>query len=475
MASSSKGLAEITKSEQPTVQFIHESVRDFLVKENGIQDLWPGLGFEWKGPSHEILKRCCTTYLHHPRVQAILDAAEGRDDERTAMAKKCSFLVYARQQVLYHANGAAPVVPQDEFLAQFFASAWIRVIKAPRYSSHVTPLYVLADKGLGNLIRVQRKQESPAYAPGERHEYPFFAALANSHKDAVAALLGLSSTVYNGVDITEGLNHRNDLWGYQGWTPLSWAAQEGRLSMVELLIQGRADLNEIDRKGHTPLRRAAKNGREAIARLLVDNGADIDARDKDGTTALILALQNGHEAVARLLVGNGAEVNAQNEEGSTALIETSQYGHEAVVRLLIDKGADVKSQDKDGWTALHRASWNGHEAVVRLLIDNGADVNAQDNDRWTALHQASRYGHEAVVQLLIDKGADINAQDKDGWTALYWASQHGYEAAVRLLIDKGADVKAQDKDGWTALHQAAWNGHEAVVRLLIDKGADSKA
>ncbi|KAH7160549.1 hypothetical protein B0J13DRAFT_396376, partial [Dactylonectria estremocensis] len=45
--SSSKGLAEITKSkQQPTVQFIHESVRDFLIKDKGLNELWPDLGFD---------------------------------------------------------------------------------------------------------------------------------------------------------------------------------------------------------------------------------------------------------------------------------------------------------------------------------------------------------------------------------------------------------------------------------------------
>ncbi|PNP74436.1 hypothetical protein FNYG_12223 [Fusarium nygamai] len=34
--SSSKGLAEITKAKKPTVQFIHKSVRDFLIKDKGL-------------------------------------------------------------------------------------------------------------------------------------------------------------------------------------------------------------------------------------------------------------------------------------------------------------------------------------------------------------------------------------------------------------------------------------------------------
>ncbi|KAK4153199.1 hypothetical protein C8A00DRAFT_15564 [Chaetomidium leptoderma] len=420
VTSSSKGLAEITKSQQPTVQFIHESVRDFLVKEKGVQDLWPELGFDWEGPSHDILKRCCTTYLHHPRVQAIIVAPEAEDDERNAMAEKCSFLEYAGQQVLYHANAAAPVVPQDGFLTQFFASAGIRVInhlekfKARRYGSHATPLYVLADKGLGNLIRTQMKRDPVTGAPGERYHYPLFAALANGHKSAIAALLGVSSTVCDGVDITEGLNYKKDLKDHQGRTPLSWAAQGGRLSIVDSLIQGGADLDEVDGKGYTPLHRALQNGHEAVARLLIDKGANVNTQHISGS-ALILALQHSHEAIARLLIDKGANVNDQQGHGWTALILASQYGHEAVARLLIDKGANVNAPNNYGWTALNLALEHGHKAIAQLLIDKGADdiprdINARNQFGWTALTIALKNGHEAIAQLLINKGAIVNAQ-----------------------------------------------------------------
>ncbi|KAK4678539.1 hypothetical protein QC764_308560 [Podospora pseudoanserina] len=481
VTSSSKGLAEITKSKQQTVQFIHESVPDFLVKEKGIQDLWPELGFDLEGPSHEILKHCCTTYLHHPTVRAIIDTPEGVDNERNALAEKCSFLEYAGQQVLYHANAAAPVVPQDGFLTQFFDTNGIRVInyfekyKARRYGSHATPLYVLADKGLGNLIRTQMKREVATAVPGERYQHPLFAALANGHRNAIAALLGLSSIVCDGVDITEGLKYKKDLRDYQGRTPLSWAAQEGRLSIVKLLIQGGADPDKVDGRGYRPLYRALENGHEAIVRLLIDSGADIKAQDNSGSTALILASQNGHEAIARLLIDNGADIKARSNHGSTALILALRYGHEAIARLLIDSGADIEAQDSSGSTALILASQNGHEAIARLLIDSGADIEAQDSSGSTALILASQNGHEAIARLLIDNGADIKAQDNYGSMALILASQYGHEAIARLLIDSGADIKAQDNSGWTALILASQNGHEAIARLLIDSGADIKA
>ncbi|KAH6613348.1 hypothetical protein F5144DRAFT_401253 [Chaetomium tenue] len=333
VASSSKGLAEITKSNQPTVQFIHESVRDFLVKEKGIRDLWPELGFDWEAPSHEVRS------VAAPRICIIQE---------------------------YRPSSLRQRVPQESFLTQFFASGGIGVInrlekfKSRRYSPFVIPLYVLADKGLGNLIRTEMKREPVTLNRQGRYELPIFASIANGHKSATAALLGLSSTVCDGIDITEGLNYKKDLKDYQRRTPLSWAAQEGRLKIVELLIQGGANPDEIDGRGYTPLRRAIENHHEAVACLLIDKGADIKAPGTSGSISLFLALQDSHEALARRLIEKGAYIDV----GSTPLIMASEKGYKAVAQLLIDRGVDINARalDRNGSTALCSAAENGHEA-----------------------------------------------------------------------------------------------------------------
>ena len=63
LLSSSKGLAELTRSKVPTVQFIHESVRDFLIKDGGMQELWPELVGDLSSHSHDRLKHCCHAYM----------------------------------------------------------------------------------------------------------------------------------------------------------------------------------------------------------------------------------------------------------------------------------------------------------------------------------------------------------------------------------------------------------------------------
>ena len=372
VTSSSKGLAEITKSEQPTVQFVHESVRDFLVKERGLQDLWPELGFDWEALSHERLRRCCAAYLDFAQVQTLVN-----HDRPGALAQKYPFLEYASQEVLHHADIAANVIPQDAFLSQFFASDGIKVLNLFQpfqtycTGATATPLYAFAARGLGNLLRIQMKQEPAARCFGETYSYSFFAALGSRNKDAVAAILGLSSTICDGIDIMEGFGRRRDMqrWQsrpplWQGLTPLSWAAQQGKLGFVKVLLPNGID--ETDEDGGTPLVRASENGHKDIARLLIAKGADLEKQDGEGRTPLLGASARGHEAIVQLLIAGGANVNARSPDGLTALMLASTGGHEGIARLLLANGA-VKTQDSSAWEAWSLAYGKAHQSVMQTL------------------------------------------------------------------------------------------------------------
>ncbi|KAG9255473.1 uncharacterized protein F5Z01DRAFT_653179 [Emericellopsis atlantica] len=496
--SSSKGLAELTRSETPTVQFMHESVRDFLLKDKGLSLLWPDLGYDSSDRDslcQERLRSCCHAYLQHHRVQAIINEASTEGDRPNAMEEEFPFLEYVSQQALHHANAAALVVPQDTFVSQFFDLQGVKAMnlfqryKARQYNLHTPALYVLADQGLDQLVRSRMKTETPKEVPGERFRHPFFAALVNGHKDTVAALLGLPSADFEGRDITRGLKCRKDSKEFKGRTPLSWAAQTGRCEIVKALLQNGASPNETDGEGCSPFFRAFYHDHESILRLLIDNGAELESY---GTEALNFASYKGHEDFARFLIKKGAALEVPEgrlprkpfydppwrHDLTAPLHIASHYGHDAIARLLIDEGGgsvDVRNIERQ--TPLMFAAAAGHEASVWLLVDRGADVHARDNPGRTTLMYASKAGREAVVRYLIDKGADVNARDSNGSTALIKASGIGCgdEATARLLLESGADVNLKDKFGSTALSNASKFRHGAVWWLLVTKGASNSA
>ncbi|KAJ5988287.1 hypothetical protein N7481_003497 [Penicillium waksmanii] len=315
--SCSKVLAEITRSDKPSDQFIHESVRDFLIKDRGLYELWPQLGLDWESPSHERLKDCCNAYMNHRDVynlSSILPPSVGRSsiEDVTKVSSNYPLLEYANQNILYHANAAAKLVPQDDFLSSLKISNWVRVnnlfekTRIRGYTLSASLLYILADNGYPELIRTRIRNFPEIDILGQRYGHPLFSALARGDKASVAALLNLPSTIYDGIDITEGLNHRKDLEGYKSQTPVTWAADNGRVVLLKLLVERGADVNAVGRTGWTPLLLALRGGHEVIAKLLIDRGADVNAVGRTRWTPFLLALRNGHDAVAELLLDRGA-------------------------------------------------------------------------------------------------------------------------------------------------------------------------
>src|SRR5271170_4120693 len=131
--SSSKGLAEMTRSKNQAVQFIHESVRDFLLKGNGLRGLRPDLSANLSGVSHEWLKKCCQNYLridtseHLPLATPLPSASsEEAVKLRQLASEKFPFLEYAVRNVLHHADAADGYgISQDAFLENFPLRDWI--------------------------------------------------------------------------------------------------------------------------------------------------------------------------------------------------------------------------------------------------------------------------------------------------------------------------------------------------------------
>ena len=249
-----------------------------------------------------------------------------------------------------------------------------------------------------------------------------------------------------------------------------------QLALVKLLMNKGADIKTGSRKYRTVLQLASSKGYEAVVELLLDQGVDFDAQgDFNCGTALQESSRKGHETVVRMLLDRGANIDAPGDgddriSWGTALQQSSMNGHGTVVRLLLDRGADVNVRTGRDTTALHLASKEGHLAVVHLLLDRGADINAGNFS--TALQESAKGGYEILVRLLLDRGADIDVSSFGCGNALQESAKNGHEAVVRLLLDRGAEISVRSGDEYpTALQESSRNGHEAIVQLLLDRGA----
>ncbi|KAJ0426585.1 hypothetical protein BJY00DRAFT_298137 [Aspergillus carlsbadensis] len=146
---SSKGLVEVTKGRKPTVQFIHESVREFLIDESLVNVT---VGSIAAGPSHEALRNCCLEYMNidlSVQLPYWTNLPPSKNPVCRDLRKKASslypFLQYAVENVLHHANTAsAHGAKQTVFLGNFPCDAWI--LKNNLYEKHNTRRYNSGDR-----------------------------------------------------------------------------------------------------------------------------------------------------------------------------------------------------------------------------------------------------------------------------------------------------------------------------------------
>ncbi len=95
-----------------------------------------------------------------------------------------------------------------------------------------------------------------------------------------------------------------------GKTPLHLAAEEGKDISVQLLVSHEGILlDQKDQEGNTPLLIAVKRGFLKIVEILLDGDADVQVRNYMGLSALDLANQNNKDEIVQLLLDHGADAS----------------------------------------------------------------------------------------------------------------------------------------------------------------------
>ncbi|KAG9661092.1 purine and uridine phosphorylase, partial [Aureobasidium melanogenum] len=467
--SSSKGLVEATKSKPPTIQFIHESVRDFLLKESG-SALQADICLASAGLAHDFLKQSCQRYL--VSIPKSLICRPSNYDKRYLHENeaKFPFLGYSVRYVFKHAESAASLgVPQEKFLEDFPRGQWITLhdsteqYRIRRYRL-VSLLYILIEKNLWHLFQIEVCRSQSLNEHGGRYDYPIFAAVILGNEQMLELLLRY------GADPTKSCKPYKHA--------LHAAVNHFKASAIAMLLDHGVVSVANYRVSSRLLEQATRNSEVATMKLLLDNPSllesPLSAQCFDDLVRI--AIEHADPKMLGLFLESGVISKDNRPRLTNALYTASQCGNEVLVRMLIESGADVNVASGHS-TALGAACRNGHEDVVRLLIEEGADIETlhaaePHKSRHTALYNTSASGQQTIVSILLEHGADVNLG-----CPLFAASSNGHEAIVRTLLGHGADpnqgnvFKSSDAV-FLPLHEALSQGLPDIVRLLLDYGAD---
>ena len=504
----SRGLVEVSHI---FIQFIHQSVKEFLTGKNSKVLSMPIAAKEAEGFSfvadvcHADIGKSYLRYLFHVAEMSPLTLG---------LLRNYSLAKYAAKYWWQHMKISGDACDQlfvdmacKLLLDPNCLLVWVQLhnVDIPRDKMSITmprtalasPLSYAAKLGFPRLVAAMLQSKSPAlHIQGGMIEEVQLAKVKGNYLRGRPKPLRRPTAAESGTGIAQALRA---------------AAKNGHVDVVRVLIEAGGDPNgaweglaEADALPETKLL--------AVARLLLDTGAGPNVSG----TLLVLsrAVALSHTSLAKVLIASGTKVNVDSEDVELPLVQAATLGNEMMTQTLLESGAEPNLRSKKGQVALIEAAQRGRAKVVSLLLEAGADCNIIDRSYGgrTALLAAAEAGHSAVVSLLLNAGADIWSESTA--RSALTAGLRGYgtqgdifatveqlvshvasqsrkaqimESAmlsavkcndagrsskfVRLLLQGGADVNTSTEFGSQAWMEAARNGHVETLRILVDAGA----
>ncbi|KAE8550581.1 hypothetical protein TMatcc_008625 [Talaromyces marneffei ATCC 18224] len=518
----SKGLAEITKSMPPTVQFIHESVRDFLLKESGVNKLSNGEK-NIEAQSHAIITRICLLQLgadiESPplglRWRAIFPPSA------EMISRSFPFLEYAVNHILHHSNAAQRLgVSQVSLFQHLVLGRWIPIYNAFQkhsiymYNLDVHILYILSAQGAEALIRVHPERSHHLSLRGGRFEYPILATLYSGNSRAARALLDIdpSEDIYPDEALQSSIDYPQKM-RLKKFTSsrnlISYLAEFGDTVILRKMLETR-EYKKCDYRTYLngPVNPLLYASSEAVVELLLEFAQDLhpvtgydqsdvatnisitvgDEPDNTpplqqilerwflpGQSFLAYAAERGFERLARAAFQKvDYDVNETNVLGQTPFSLAAQgrinhAGRLAIMNSLHEAHANPNTPDKYGRTPLHYAVLTPfNEEVIQFLVSIH-DVNLENKDHQglTALASAVLENRKGYIQILLAAGADPMPRLPDGSTMLIYNVKKGNMGSFSLLFgDPRFDLDAVDLYGRTALSWCATVGDEVAAKMM---------
>lgn len=289
----------------------------------------------------------------------------------------------------------------------------------------VEPLLLLAVRqNFLDVAKLLLRAKADANCQGPATVTPLLCAAAHGYEPMVALLL-------------EQPDLATDAASQHGDTALSNACEKGYTGIVQRLL-------DVDACTDNALPAAAVGGHLPILEMLLQHKADVNQLDHTGRGALHVAALNGRDDAASLLLNAKAHIDLPSRNGWTPLMFCckSDSHKSSTARLLLAAGANVHHRTADMITPLLHATIHYHPVVMVALLDAGANPNAADSTGRTALSHAADLDHisPTTMMLLVRAKADPNLADSNGDTPLIFATKKSCRPFVEFLLGVGADV-----------------------------------
>lgn len=291
----------------------------------------------------------------------------------------------------------------------------------PHGVRYPSPLLTAAFAGHVHVVELLCSSSASLDGVDMRGITPVRGAAYSGHEEVVAFLISADADVNKGEDLApihaacvsgHGaiaillLSARADLRraSPSGQDAFDMAIARGHVAVVAMLLDVHIDVNR--RSLHsTPLTTAADNGHLSLVQLLVSSGAQANVAALDGHTTWLTLADGRHSSCVSIIHFLGAASppsrNGHRSGKHTPLVRAACNGHLSIVRALVSVRAGVNEAQREGaFSPIHGAADCGHLEVVKFLCAFRANADAVAFGGVQPLFQAREAGHQRVVDFL---------------------------------------------------------------------------
>lgn len=187
-----------------------------------------------------------------------------------------------------------------------------------------------------------------------------------------------------------------------GMTPLLYAAFEGKLEAMKLLIGRGGDPDKTDQFGNSALHLASAKGHIALVDYLVKYGANIFALDIDNHNPQQLAAINNREDILRYLDAATANLEATDKKKAFSMKEKARKAAEKRIKEFVKRQQKTEREDKKS----QRSSMLG----LRKVFGSHGNLSTLSSD---SKNQDTKFSDLATAgTMMMPRGAAERKKDQ---------------------------------------------------------------
>jgi ankyrin repeat protein len=221
-------------------------------------------------------------------------------------------------------------------------------------------------------------------------------------------------------------------------------------AMVRYLVDGaKVPINKLGGDQFSyPIIRAANLARSSsdssasVLNFLIQRKANLNVADSQGRRAVHVASASWWDDALRLLAKAGAETDVRDALGRKPIHFAASASWDDSFAYLVDEypDADINEADHDGWTPLMWAARSGSVVTIKTLFRMNADVwvrscDSNMKDEWSALkllNFSGRSDPEENLHLMFKARTRPRPEDDmEDWDDPFHNIARGYKRSVR--------------------------------------------